>query len=73
MDLGRSSLLSWVSLVESSSLGFGEENPPFNPPKPVFGGKDLTLIATDIRSASFTSAQAGGSVFGFQWIALTYS
>ena len=73
MDLGKSDLLSWVSSVGSGSFGFGEEIPPFNPPKPIFGGKDPMLTATSVGLANFTSAQAGGSVFEFQWIALTYS
>ena len=34
-------------------IGFGEENSPSDPPKSLFGGGDLLLIVTGIRSAGF--------------------
>ena len=56
VDLGRSDLLSRVTSVGSGSSGFGEDNPPSNPPKSVFRGKDSQSTVT------------GGSV-GF-WVSL---
>jgi len=53
MDLGRSGLLSRVSLVRSGSSGFGEENLPSDPPKSVFGGEDPPPTVTGIGLASF--------------------
>ena len=73
MDLGRSGLLSQVSSVRLGSLGFGEENPPSDPPKLVFGGEDPLLTVTGNESTGFWSAQAvwsGGLVFDFRWTTL---
>ena len=53
MDLGRSDLLSRVSLIGSGSSGFGEENPPSDPPKSVFCGEDPPPNVTGVGSADF--------------------
>ena len=53
MDLGKSGLLSWVSLVGSDILGFKEENPPSDPPKSVFRGKDPPPTVTGVELAGF--------------------
>ena len=53
MDLGRSGLLSRVSLIGSGSSGFGEENPPPNLPKSVFCGEDPPPNVTDVGSVGF--------------------
>ena len=68
MDLGKSGLLSWVSLVGSDILGFKEENPPSDPPKSVFGGRDPSLTVTSVGSAWVI--WKGGSIFRFLWIPL---
>ena len=66
MDLGRSGLLSRVSLVRSGSSGFGEENLPSDPPKSVFGGEDPPPIVTGIGLASFRVNSGGlGKWVGF--------
>ena len=59
MDLGRSSLLSWVSSVGSGSSGFGEENPPSDSPKSVFCGEDPPPIVTGVRSVDFQVGLGG--------------
>ena len=59
MDLGRSGLLSRVSSVGSDSSGFGEENPPSDPPKSVFCGEDPPPNVTGVRSAGFQVGPGG--------------
>ena len=46
MDLGKTGVLSSLSLVGSDVSGFEEENPPSDPPKSVFGGGDSSLMDT---------------------------
>ena len=64
MDLGRSSLLSRVLSVGSGSSGFREENPPSDPPKSVFRGKDPPPTVTGVGSTGFrvSSSSLGGWV-----------
>ena len=40
--------VDWIGFI-----GFGEENSPSDPPKSVFGGRDLLPTVTSIRSTSF--------------------
>ena len=68
MDLGRSGLLSRVSLIGSGSSGFGEDNPPSDLPKSVFCGEDRSPNITGVGSAR--AVWVGGLVFGFLWTAL---
>ena len=68
MDLGRPGLLSRVSSVGSDSSSFGKGNPPSDPPKSVFQGKDLPKLVF----GSVRAVWASGSVFGFWWTTLLF-
>ena len=59
VDLGRFSFLSRVSSVRSGSSGFGEENPPSDPPKLVFRGKDLPPTVIGVGLAGFWVGPVG--------------
>ena len=63
-------LLSWVSSIESGISGFEEENPPSDPPKSVFGGRDPSPIILASGQPIFGSARAvwaGELVPEFPW------
>ena len=69
MDLGRSSLFSQVSSVRLGSSSLGEENPPFDQPKLVFGGKDPLSTVIDVRSVDFRVSPSGlGGWVGFWFL-----
>ena len=69
VDLGRSDLLSRVTSVGSGSSGFGEENPPSNPPKSVFCGEDLPLTITSVGSVGFRVGPSSlGGWVGFRFL-----
>ena len=68
MDLGRSGLLSRDLSVGSGSSGFGEENPPSDPPKSVFRLEDPSLSVTGVESVGFRVGSGDlGRWVGFQF------
>ena len=67
MDLGKTGVLSSLSLVGSDISGFEEENPPSDPPKSVFGGRDPSPTVIGVWLAGYRVGPGclGGWV-GFQ-------
>ena len=55
ISLGSSRILPdlYITSVESSGSGFGEENPPLDPPASGFGRGNLSLIVEVVCSGSF--------------------
>ena len=68
MDLGRPGFLSRVSSVGSGSSGFGKGNPPSDPPKSIFKGKDPPPTVTSVGSVGFRVGSGGlGGWVSFQF------
>ena len=69
MDLGRFGLLSRDSAIGLGSSGFGEENPPSDPPESVLRGEDPLPTVNGIASAGFRVGLDGLSGWvGFRFL-----